>query len=80
MNINIHVDKLGEEIPAFRAVEMKRVPKFSINKLGRDDQFDVIAWWTLKGSIYLLLYRAWKRLIILLLQHPHLQKESGASC
>ena len=65
MNINIHVDKLDEEIAAFRAVEMNRVTKFNINKLRRDDQFDVIAWWNLKTSIYPLLYGSWKRLIII---------------
>jgi hypothetical protein len=62
---NMNGNKCDEEIVSFRAIEKPRIPKFNINNLRKEEQFDVVQWWN--GKIYVLpiMYRAWKRLIII---------------
>jgi hypothetical protein len=56
--------KCNQEIISFRTIESTRVPKFNLNITRKEDQFDVVGWWTMKKNVYPILYKTWKRLII----------------
>ena len=67
-NVGGHLEttqaKCTQEIISFRTIESPRVPKFNLNALKKEDQFDVIGWWNLKKNIYPILFKTWKRMII----------------
>ena len=49
--------KCNQEIISFRTVEKPKVPKFNVHALKKDEQFDVIGWWSMEKSVYPILYR-----------------------
>ena len=63
--LNMNANKCDEEIVSFRAIEKPKIPKFNINHLKKEEQFDVVRWWESKKYVLPILYRSWKRLIII---------------
>jgi hypothetical protein len=59
-NVN---DIIGQEIAKFRTGERLTTRKFSMNRLKKDEQIDVIGWWKSKEKVYPNLVRVWDRLV-----------------
>ena len=56
-------DIIAQEIALFRTGDRMAVRKFSMNRLNKEDQVDVIGWWKVKKALYPNLARSWERLV-----------------